>query len=63
MKFYSGCLNNLVERLATGKAHVFNTREHFIAIGGSRSHLFTVEDLCFMLVMLREGRKLTLESK
>lgn len=34
-----------------------------VAANARKSHLFTVEDLCFLLVMFREGRKLTSEPK
>lgn len=36
---------------------------HFVAINARKFHLFTVEDLCFLLVMFREGRKLTSEPR
>lgn len=36
---------------------------HFVAASTRNSHLFIVEDLCFLLVMFRKGRKLTSEPK
>lgn len=67
MKFCPGFLSDLVEilnRRSTALEHCGTIfRVHFIAIDASKSHLFIVEDLCFLLVMLREGRKVTSVSK